>query len=175
MKQTPELLEAERQMRPGMVSREGFLDADARPLRRILEEDDARVAALGLTHQQIADRLRYFADHAKRRLGARCVVDNVYQVQEHEVRGRIHCPWPHPSAFVKNAIFLQRLDTGEELRWSDLHVHMIEAHGFYEGEGSAWRLAPEKLKRVLGLGPIGNPDCAIGPAPPACNDGAGPT
>ncbi len=78
-------------------------------------------------------------------------MDGKFEVADVETRGRVHCPWPHPSAFRKNLIVLRRLDTGEELRWSDLHAHLIEAHGFYEGRGGPWRLEPETLQRVLEL------------------------
>ena len=153
MKQTPELAQAERRMGPGIISREGFLGTDSRPLRAIIEEDDSRVAALGLTHAAIAKRLRYFTQAAKARLGAAAVVDNLYQVRIYEVRGKIHCPWDHPGGYDKCVVYFRRLDTGEELTWTDLHIHMVEAHGFYEGAGSTYRLPPAKLKRVLGLGP----------------------
>jgi len=43
------------------------------------------------------------------------------------------------------------MDTGEEIRWTELQIHLIEAHGFYEGKGSVWRVSPSKLGRVLGL------------------------
>ena len=153
MKQTPELLEAQRRMRPGFISRDGFLGTDPRPLRAILDDDDAHLAALGLTHHDVAQRLRYFTDAARARFGAATVVDLLYEVRMLEVRGRIHCPWPHPGGHRKNVVYLRRLDTGEEMRWTELQIHMIEAHGFYEGRDSVWRLSPAQIKRVLGLGP----------------------
>ena len=152
MKQTPELAQAQRRMRPGIISRDGFLGTDWRPLRAIIEEDDSRVGALGLTHAAIAERLRYFTQAARARLGAAAVVDKLYQVRVYEVRGKIHCPWDHPGGYGKCLVYLRRLDTGEDLTWTDLHIHMIEAHGFYEGTGSTYRLSPARLKRVLGLG-----------------------
>ena len=151
MKQTPELAAAQQRMRPGMVTRDGFLGSDTRPLRAILDDDDAQVAALGLTHAAIADKLQHFTRAAEAALGAPVVVDGVYEVYSHEVRGRIHCPWTHPGGHRKNVTYLQRTDTGEHVKWTDLQIHMIQDHGFYEGKGSPWRLEPAALKRLLGL------------------------
>jgi len=54
MKQTPELDTAQEYMRPGVISLDGFLGSDERPLRAILQDDDAAVASMGLTHATIA-------------------------------------------------------------------------------------------------------------------------
>jgi len=151
MKQTPELDTAQEYMRPGVISLDGFLGSDERPLRAILQDDDAAVASMGLTHATIAHRLRHFTGAAREALGLSVVVDEVYEVRIHEVRGPIHCPWPHPGSYPKNVIYLHRMDTGEEIRWTELQIHLIEAHGFYEGKGSVWRVSPSKLGRVLGL------------------------
>lgn len=150
MKQTPELATAQENMRPGVISLDGFLGSDMRLLRAILQDDDAVVASMGLDHAAIADRLRYFTTAAKAALGMSAVVDEVYEVRIHEVRGSIHCPWPHPGGYPKNVIYLRRTDTGEEVKWTELQIHLIEVHGFYEGKDSVWRLSPRKLGRVLG-------------------------
>ena len=147
----PELAAAEENMKPGVISLDGFLGCDTRPLRAILQDDDAVVAAMGLDHATIAARLRYFTAAAKAALGMSTVVDDVYEVRIHEVRGRIHCPWPHPGGFPKNVIYLRRTDTGEEVKWTELQIHLVEEHGCYEGRGSVWRLSPTSLGRVLGL------------------------
>jgi hypothetical protein len=39
--------------------------------------------------------------------------------------------------------------TGTELVYSDLSLHLVEAHGFYEGRGSPFRLEPEQILAVL--------------------------
>ncbi|NLW11596.1 MAG: hypothetical protein GX028_06225, partial [Clostridiaceae bacterium] len=46
---------------------------------------------------------------------------------------------------------VRRLDTGVMMRWTDLNVHMIREHGFFEGHGSKYRLDPLELARFLGL------------------------
>jgi len=151
VKQTPELDAAQHQMQPGYISRDGFLGTDQRSLRAILVEDEQRTAALGLTHRTIAERLRYFTEAGKQHFGAPVTVDEVYEVRAEEARGVLRCPWPHPGVFGKTNVHLRRTDTGEELAWTELQIHLIEVHGFYQGEGSRYRLSPGYVQRVLGL------------------------
>jgi hypothetical protein len=35
------------------------------------------------------------------------------------------------------------------IRWSDLSLHFIEAHGFFQGKGSPFRLEPRGLVEAL--------------------------
>jgi hypothetical protein len=151
MKQTPELTAAQSQMAPGLISRDGFLGDDPRLLADILAEDAARVAALGLTHAQIAERMQVFTDAARRMLGAPAEVEDRYEVAIQEVRGVVPCPWPHPGTFPKSMVRLTRKDTGETISWTELQIHMVAEHGFYEGRGSPFRIAPADLARILDL------------------------
>jgi hypothetical protein len=38
---------------------------------------------------------------------------------------------------------------GKEVVFTDLHIHFVRDHGFYEGQGSPFRLEPEDLIEVL--------------------------
>jgi hypothetical protein len=31
------------------------------------------------------------------------------------------------------------------MHWSDLNIHLIAKHGFFEGKGSAFRIEPKEL------------------------------
>jgi len=46
---------------------------------------------------------------------------------------------------------LKKMASGENLVWSDLTIHLIEEHGFYQGKGSPYRLDPSEVKRILEL------------------------
>jgi hypothetical protein len=35
------------------------------------------------------------------------------------------------------------------VQWSDLSIHLIGAHGFFEGRGSFFRLEPAELVAIL--------------------------
>ncbi|MEJ5348470.1 MAG: hypothetical protein WHS46_07255 [Desulfosoma sp.] len=154
--QSPELDAVEARLRGGEAFY-GFLANDPRPLVTILSEDERTVKALGLTHQAIANRLRALTEAAKKAYGGPVVVDGIWRVELHDFRGRLPCPWGHPGLYPKTHIHLERLDTGESLQWTDLSLHLIEAHGFYQGTGSPYRLDPRKVASVCAVEPEENP------------------
>jgi hypothetical protein len=41
----------------------------------------------------------------------------------------------------------QKYSFGRTISWTDLNIHMIEAHGFFEGKGSFFRIEPIELQR----------------------------
>ncbi len=41
----------------------------------------------------------------------------------------------------------------KELSYSQLHVHMIRDHGFFEGKGNVFRLEPEEVIAFLDIQP----------------------
>jgi hypothetical protein len=51
--------------------------------------------------------------------------------------------------YPKTVTNLRRTDTGEIIRWSDLSVHLIGAHSFFQGRGSIFRLEPGDLVQIL--------------------------
>ena len=137
-------------MRPGAVSLRGFLGDDPRNLAEILREDDEAVRALGLTHAQITETLEELTILAASGYGTPRR-EGCFEVVIEEARGFVRCPFGDPGRFRKGEVRLTNQDTGETLVWTPLIVHMIAAHGFYEGKGSPYRLEPETVKRVLGL------------------------
>ncbi len=149
MKQSPDLNLVERDMQPGVITLDGFLGSDRRSLAEILDEDDNAVRRLGLTHGQIADRLEHFTQAAMKGLGMPVVVDEVYEVHVDSVRGVLPCPWRHAGVYPKSNAFLKNLETGETLAWTELSVHLIRAHGFYQGRGNPFRIEPAGAKQVL--------------------------
>jgi len=138
-------------MRPSGDYRHGFLGKDDRKLVQVLSEDEALVRSLSLTDGAIARKLADLTAQARKGLGGPVVVEGRFRVQVQEARGKIACPWGHPGLYPKTHVELTNLATGERLVWTDLAVHMIEAHGFYQGQGSPYRMEPSVLKRVLDL------------------------
>lgn len=153
MKQPPNLQEIQEAMRPGRLSQTGFLGTDPRPLGDILAEDDATVRRLGLSHEALADRMAYFREKGVAGLGVPVDVPPHFEVRVDGVRGRMPCPFRHPGLYPKVFCQVKNLRTRETITFSDLQIHMIGAHGFYEGRGSAYRLEPETLIRVLEVSP----------------------
>ena len=148
VKQSPHLDQVENEMR--RIGMGTFLGSDNRKLTEILDADHELVCSLGLTHEQIASRLEEITHTAKKKLGDRIILEDRYEVRAEEHRGMIPCPWEHPGGlFAKSFVELRDRNTGETIIWSDLAIHLIREHGFYQGKGSPFRLEPEVLKRVL--------------------------
>ena len=151
MKQDPFLNAVEERMRSGFITREGFLGTDTRRLLDILTEDQAEINRLGLENQQIADKLKYLLEKGRQVLGTDVIVDGRFLVRADDVRGRLPCPWGHKGLYPKTNVCVKNIENNEKMVFTGLQIHMIEAHGFYEGRGSSFRLDPEKLKRILDL------------------------
>jgi hypothetical protein len=73
------------------------------------------------------------------------------------VRGVLPCPFGDPGIFPKTNTTVRNRQSGRELTYTDLHIHMIGSHGFYEGRGSQFRLEPRDLAAVLEVRPADTP------------------
>jgi len=153
MKQTVQMRQIQEKMAPGAIVRDGFLGADARNLVDILTEDEGEVTRLGLAHQQIARRMIELRDGGAAGLGELIDVPPHFEVRVDSVRGRLPCPFGDPGIFPKTNTTVKNTRSGRELTYTDLHIHMIGSHGFYEGRGSLFRLEPRDLVEVLEVRP----------------------
>ena len=151
MKQTAKDDTVQNQMRPGAITRDGMLGEDRRKLCDILEADAAAVSRLGLTHAGIAARMRALRDAGAGGLGSPVRVLDHFEVRVDGARGSLPCPFAHPGMYPKEFVEVRNLRSGEQAMFTELNIHLIEAHGFYEGLGSAYRQEPEALARVLEL------------------------
>jgi hypothetical protein len=151
MKQSPELEIIQINMMPGTLSAHGFLGEDSRNLSDILQADRSAVEQLGITNEQLAARMRHLTETAIPGLGRPMIVDDNFEVTVEDYMGRLPCPFQDNAKVDKRQTLVRRLDTGVIMRWTDLNVHMIEQHGFYEGHGSVYRLDPKELARFLGI------------------------
>lgn len=125
------------------------MGADTRSVAEIIDDDAAEMAKLGFTAKQVASAMRAITETAKAGLGNWVRIDDLRQAVVDEARGFSICPWPHPGRYVKRVTTVERLDTGETIRWSDLNIHLIAAHGFFEGKGSPYRIEPAKLIALI--------------------------
>ncbi len=150
MKQTPKMKKIQENLSPGAYSAEGFLGEDTRNLEDILKEDENTVKSMGLSHEQIAAGMKRYTDKGKENPGNPVrEVDCEIIVDDH--RGYIPCPFSDNEKALKTntRVFNKRLN--RSVYWSDLNIHMIEKHGFYEGRGSRFRTGPEELVEILEL------------------------
>ncbi|HUT64575.1 MAG TPA: hypothetical protein VMZ05_00335 [Spirochaetota bacterium] len=149
MKQTVQLSRIQEKMKPGIITRDGFLGTDRRNLIDMLVEDDETVKRMDLTHATVAQRMIDLRDAGLRGLGNFINVEPHFEVRVDSVRGKLPCPFGDPGIFQKTNTTVRNLKSGKEVTYTDLHIHMIGSHGFYEGRGSPFRLEPETLVSVL--------------------------
>jgi hypothetical protein len=149
MKQTVQMREIQRKMGPGIITRDGFLGEDARNLADILTDDDADVIRLGLSHRDISRRMAELRDAGAAGLGEFAPVKPHFEVRVDSVRGKLPCPFGDPGIFRKTNTTVRNLRLDREITYTDLHIHLISAHGFYEGRGSPFRVEPRTLAEVL--------------------------
>jgi hypothetical protein len=149
MKQAPEWNQIEDNLRPGRLSASGFLGDDPRSLSEIIQTDQIALQRLHLTDQAVAARLRTLTDAAKSGLGKPVLVERHYEVVVEDFMGQIPCPFRDNLRADKRLTTLRNLKANRILRWSDLNIHLIEKHGFYEGVGSPFRLDPDVVSELL--------------------------
>lgn len=153
MKQTPELDKIQQRMKPGELTLSGFLGHDQRKLADILSEDNETVLALGISHEQIAEKLEYLTEKGIDLMEREVVVDGRYAVRVRDDRGVMPSPFGDGN-FGKGNVEMTDKNTGNHFRWNGLCIHMIRNHGFYSGKGSEYRLDPRKLFESLDLSDV---------------------
>ena len=151
MKQNPKLKKIQENMEPGAYTAHGFIGDDSRSLKDILRADNEAVKNMGLTHKDIAERMKYFTDVGKEAPDSVVILDGIYEVLVDDHRGFIPCPFADYAKELKTNTKLHNRDKDKDIYWSDLNIHMIGEHGFYEGQGSFFRTEPVELARILGL------------------------
>lgn len=152
MKKNPQESFLERDMQPGRLAADGFLGDDTRGLNEIISEDQAVLNELGITTRQLARAMRKITRAAMRGLGDPVDIDG-FEAYVIEARGWHGCPFKDGLRAAKRNTYVKDLKTGESWRWSDLNIHLIEDHGFFQGRGADFRLEPAALVRFLRLEP----------------------
>ncbi len=149
MKKSPETQKLEQILKSPAFSSAGFMGTDVRSLAEIIDADLAEISSLGYTPQQITERMGQFTDTAAKALGNWVAIDDTCRAMIAEAKGRIPCPWPHAGNFAKRVTILKDYNTGSEIKWSDLNIHLIAEHNFFEGHGSAFRIEPKEIIEIL--------------------------
>lgn len=149
MKQSPELDIIQENMMPGTLSAHGFLGNDSRNLTDILLADAKTLEQAGITKEALADKMQMLTDLGAEGFGRPTTVDERFDVEVEGYKGKLPCPFQDNVNVEKRQTLVKRLDTGVIIRWTDLSIHMIREHGFFEGHGSIYRLDPVELARFL--------------------------
>lgn len=149
MKESPQLKKAEENMKPGVITLDGFLGTDRRPLVDILIEDEAEVQRLKVSHKLIAARMAHFFEAGKAGLGEFTSVDPHFEVQVSSVRGKLPCPFGDPGLIPKTNVVVRNQRLNRTITYTEFHIHLVADHGFYEGKGATFRLDPRDLVETL--------------------------
>jgi hypothetical protein len=157
--------EIEARMRPGRLSRLGFLGPDEH-LADVLARDEATMRDLGLSHIQLAGILADLLGRAEGSPRRRITVDQRFDVSVTIYKGFQLCPWaasPHRGQcdaaggprFASLDWTIRNLRTGQQEHGPGLLEHLVGAHHFFEGEQSPYRVPPASLAALLELHPAG--------------------
>ncbi len=146
MKQTREEKKHYPDFKPGKITRDGFLGTDSRYIHDIIESDMRILEKLDMSREKIADQLQYFIDEGKKGLESHMDIGEFIVNIEWD-RGMLPCPFGERGLHHKIIAHVQNKSTGRMICYSQLNVHMIRNHGFFEGLGSIYRLEPEMLVR----------------------------
>jgi hypothetical protein len=149
MKESPQAHNLEKLLRSSKLVAGGFMGDDLRSVCEIIDADMAELSRLRFTAKQVAERMQQITDIATSGLGTWVKVDEQRQAKIDEAKGWLVCPWPHPGKFVKRITTVRITKGGPKsnvsIRWSDLNIHFIGEHGFFEGKSSDFRIEPRKL------------------------------
>ena len=150
MKQSPRDKKLEEVLRSTRLVAGGFMGTDPRHPVEVIEHDMLQMEHLGVTTHHLAERMRELTDLAKPRLG-NWIEDasGKLRVKSEDYKGILVCPWPHPGTFDKRITIVERLQTQMQISWTDLNIHMIEEHGFFEGKGAFFRIEPVEIVNIL--------------------------
>ena len=149
MKQGPDIQKLEEMLRSSKLVAGGFMANDRRTVNEVIDTDVRALEKLGYDVKHLARRMQEITDQAIKGLGTWVQIgDNLFSKVD-EAKGAIVCPWPHTGNFAKRVTILKNEVSGRSICWSDLGIHMIGEHGFFEGKGSRLRVEPEMLAEMI--------------------------
>jgi hypothetical protein len=149
MKKSPQQDKFEKMLDASKFSACGFMGNDKRTVWEIIDKDTAELEKLGRTKEAIARRMREITDKGAAGLGDWVTISDSIKVMVDDTRGTIPCPWAHGIRCLKRITTVKRTDSGQTVRWSELSIHLIGDHGFFQGHGSPFRLEPQDLVAIL--------------------------
>jgi hypothetical protein len=143
------IADLEKDMRPGALSRAGFLGKGESLLSVLAADNQYVVDELGLTHQELAKHLRALAAIGMREKGKEFTYHGRrFKVTVLHSRGFQDSPFKDDIRTNSDAT-AHNLDNGTSFEYSFLVPLMIERYGFYEGKGTPYRVDPQKTVELL--------------------------
>jgi hypothetical protein len=105
-------------------SGEGFLGSDRRSVDEIIVADARALDGAGIERRAVRGEF-------------------------HESMGRIPCPFKGCGVFEKGEAAIADAESKVSLNVTDLGIHLIRKHGFFQGRGSRFRIDPLEAARIL--------------------------
>lgn len=150
MKTPPGDARLEDALRSSQMVAGGFMGTDSRRPLEVIEDDLDALSKRKLSPHVVGKRMHELTDFAAARFGD--WVDDPsgnWQVKCDEYYGSLVCPWPHPGTYQKRITTARNKNNNRTVSWTDLNMHMIEEHGFFEGKGAFFRIEPAEVAKVL--------------------------
>ncbi len=148
MKMSPNMRKAQENMFPGVITADGFLGEDKRPLQDIITEDEELMRYYKLDLDDTVQILKNLMEEGRNGLGEPITIDEKWLVQTTEARGHLACPF-EDGIHRKITTEIKNIANGSSVMVSALSLHLMQKHHFLEGKGSSFRLEPEVLVKVL--------------------------
>lgn len=146
MKENPAEQPIRNRLEAGALSIAGFLGNDRRPIAEIIATDTGLVEAEGLTVEALGEFLEALHVAADGGWESRVpLYGGAISVRADETLGQIPCPFACGAQCHKAVIGVKDADGNDLLHFTPLDAHLISAHGFFEGTGSAYRIEPSDL------------------------------
>lgn len=152
MKMAPEYVKAQANMQPGVITSDGFLGDDKRPIIDIIADDENIMKRLGMDIDEVVQRMRDLLDEGRRGLGEPVTSAGKWIVQVFEARGFLASPFEdgiYRKINAQVALSSGGQPTDKKILYSELSLHLIEKYHFLQGKGSSFRLEPQAIKDVL--------------------------
>ena len=152
MKMSPEYTKAQANMQPGVITSDGFLGDDRRPIIEIISDDEAEMKRDGLEFDETVALMRHLMEESRKGLGEPVTVDGKWIVQAFEARGFLASPFEDGIFRKINAqviLIHEGKSTEYSILYSDLSLHLIDKYHFFQGKGASFRISPAAIRRVL--------------------------
>lgn len=150
MKQTPELDKIQEKMRPGVLTLKGFLGSDDRKLADIVEADRIAFQNYEISLNEICKRLAELTEKGRDLMEQETLVEDRYLIKVRDDRGKVPSPWGD-GLFKKDDVELFDKVTEKRIKWNSLTLKLLEAHGFWGGKGSEYRIEPSDIVKILDI------------------------